>query len=484
MKVLLIAPPWLDIYGYYSRAARLGCVAQPLGLMYLGGALAAAGAQCRIVDMQSQAIDLPGLLEIVREYQPDLCGLTATTPVFHNAERLAAELKTRFPAVPIGIGGVHSTVMGVQLLRQYRQFDFQVVGEGESAIQEIVEAFCAGRDLHGIAGVYYRRDGEILMNAPRELTQDLDRVPQPDRRLLDPDLFQHCLPGKRFVKYAGLFTSRGCPFQCVFCSQHTMYGRHVRWHSIERVMAELDCIVNELGIGHVIFMDETLTLNKRRLLDICGEIKRRGLSFTWEGWTHVATINEEVLRAMKQAGLIRLSFGIESGDPEILKRIKKGITLDQVREAYRLAGELEIETRGSAMLGHPYETRETAWRTIKFIRSLRGCQQMHLNIACPYPGTELYEQACKGEAGLRLLTTDYSRYQRYGEPVIEVNDLTARDLKRLQTLGLLYFYCTPGRILYNLVQRAGIKAGLRNALAFLSGIVSSMLGRRRSAAAK
>ncbi|HPN95522.1 MAG TPA: radical SAM protein, partial [bacterium] len=190
-------------------------------------------------------------------------------------------------------------------------------------------------------------------------------------------------------------------------------------------------------------------------------------------------IDEELLAAMKKAGLIRLSFGIESGDPEILKKIKKSVTLEQIKAAYKAAAKVGIETRGSAMLGHPYETRKTAWRTLKFIRGIKECLQIYLNVACPYPGTELYECAVKGEGGMRLLTTDYTQYKRYGDPVIEVNDLSSRDLKRLQTIGLFYFYLTPRRVWYNVFKRAGLRAGIKNVLAVLIGAFNALSGKRK-----
>ena len=483
MRVMFIAPPWLEIYGNYRAAARIGCVAPPLGLAYLAGALKQIGSECRIVDCEMEALSVEALIERIRDFDPGLIGLTATTPVFQNATVLATEIKRAFPDTPLGIGGVHATVAPDNVLSECPAFDFQVVGEAEFTIQEIVRRYeSESRSLAGIEGVFYRREPgceEIVRNPLRTPVEDLDAIPMPARELFQSDLYVHSVPGKEAARYADIFTSRGCPFRCVFCSQHTMYGRRVRWHSIERVMSELRQIVSELGIKHVIFMDETLTLNKPRLRQICQAIRDEGLDFTWEGWTHASTIDEDILRDMQSAGLIRLSFGIESGDPAILKRIKKGVTLEQIREAYRLARKVGIETRGSAMLGHPGETRASAWRTIRFCRSIRECQQIFLNVACPYPGTELYECACQGTDGMKLLSTDYSRYKRYGDPVISVNDLEPNDLKRLQTLGLLYFYLTPARIWHNLVRRAGVRAGLRNAFAFLAGVMRSLSGARR-----
>ena len=481
MRILLIAPPWLEIYGHYKKAAKIGCVSPPLGLAYLGGAIQDTGHDCKVFDMESQQLSASDIVEEIARYDPQLIGITATSPVYNNSKYLAGVIKEHFPDIPLGIGGVHSTIVGKEILEECPDFDFQVVGEGEKAIQEIIESIDSGvKSLEGIKGVIFRKNNTIIENAKRPLCENLDELPKPARQLLDKKLYQHYLPGKGFVNYASIFTSRGCPFQCIFCSQHTMYGRRVRWHSIDRVISELKDITENFQVEHVIIMDETMTLKKSRMLELCQAIKKAGLEFTWEGWTHASTIDEELLVAMKGAGLIRLSFGIESGDAEILKKIKKGVTLEQIRDAYKLAHKVGIETRGSAMLGHPYETRKTAWNTIKFIRSIGECQQMFLNVACPYPGTELYEYAVSGRGGMRLLTADYSKYKRYGDPVITVNDLSANALKRLQTIGLLYFYLTGNRIWYNLVKRAGLKAGVTNAIAFLHGALRGLVTIKRS----
>lgn len=479
MKILLVAPPWLDIYDNFSVAAKLGCVSPPLGLMYLAGGILHTGSDCRIIDMESQKVNVEKLTTIVREYNPDLIGITTTSPVYNNAKYLAKALREHFPEIILAMGGVHPTIAGKDVMEECLELDFIACGEGELLIKDVISCLESKKSLKGIPGIIYRYKDEIIENSGRQLAENLDDLPKPARHLLGPDLFQHSVPGKGFECYASIFTSRGCPFKCVFCSQHTMYGRRVRWHSIQRVMEELDYIVNEIDIKHIIIMDENLSLNKKRLLLICREIKKNNLKFTWEGWTHVSTVDEEILQAMKSAGLIRLSFGIESGDQEILNKIKKAITLDQVRNAYRIAEKVGIETRGSAMLGHPYETRETAWRTIKFLRSIKECQQVFLNVTCPYPGTELYDCAVTGKGGMKLLTTDYSQYKRYGDPVIEVNDLAAKDLKRLQTIGLLYFYLTPRRIFYNIFKRTGLKAGIINSFAFLHGVSKGLFSKKK-----
>ena len=466
MKILLIAPPWLEIYGDYKAAAKVGLVTPPLGLAYLGGGILATGSECEVLDMEAEQLTTEGLIAHIKENKPDLIGLTATTPIFHNATVLAEQIKKEFPIIPLALGGVHSTIVGKKALEECPYFDFQVQGEAEITIQEIIFALENGKSLEGITGVNFRQGDTIVENPKRISIDNIDQIPIAARHLLGNNNYKSYLPNSGSTSYTGIFTSRGCPYECTFCSQHTMYGRKVRNHTIERVIEEIRVIVEENGIQHLIIMDDTLTVNKKRMMKLCEAIKKSGLKFTWEGWTHAATVDEEVLQTMKEAGLIRLSFGIESGDPEILKSIKKGATLNHIKNAYRIARKVGLETRGSAIIGHPNETKASAWRTLKFIRSLKDCQQMFLNVATPYPGTELYDAAVNGTGGMRLLKTDYSEYKRYGDPVISVNDLSPRDLKKLQMIGLIMFYMTPYRFWYNIFRRSTLKAGVVNVYAF------------------
>ena len=171
---------------------------------------------------------------------------------------------------------------------------------------------------------------------------------------------------------------------------------------------------------------------------------------------------------MHSAGMKRISFGIESGNQDILNCIKKDVTLEEVRQAYEWCYELGIETRGSVMIGHPFETRETIKQTSDFIRSLK-CYQVYVNISMPYPGSELFNVAKEGVGGLELLTEDWREYRRYGNSVMVMNGLTTRDLVSAQRNMYLKFYLRPRIILYNL-RRAGFKAALVNVWAFVRSL--------------
>jgi radical SAM superfamily enzyme YgiQ (UPF0313 family) len=470
VRVVLIHPPWLQVYGKYREAARVGVLYPPLGLCSLAAYLETGGHEIRIIDAEAEGLDTTQVVERIDAAHPDMVGITATTPMMPGTEVLAKEINDRLN-IPVVLGGPHVTAMPLETLRRCQHFDYGVYGEGEETFLDLVNHLEKGGEVKGIKGLVYREKGEVVKTELRPLLKDLDALPFPDRGLLTLENYRWSVPKKGTTKFTTIMSTRGCPFHCVFCSQSTVFGREVRYRSPENVLDEMEEIVENFGVRHLVFIDDTLTLKRQRVVEICRGILERGLEVTWEGWTRAHTVDEELLRLMKKAGLVRISFGIESGNPRILKAIKKGVSLEAIKRAYRMAKRVGLETRGSVMLGHPFETRQTAIETLEFIRSLEECDQVHINIMTPYPGTELYRMIERGEGGIRLLTDDFSEYRRYGDAVIEVNDLKREDLIGLQKRGFLMFYLTPKRIVYNL-RRAGLRAGLKNALAFLRSIAS------------
>jgi len=310
----------------------------------------------------------------------------------------------------------------------------------------------------------------VHMTPPRPPLQDLDTLPFPARHLVQYRKYLWSVPGKGLVPVTTILTQRGCPYPCVFCAVHTMFPR-VRYRQPEHIVDELEHIATELDIHHVQFSDDTLTLRADKVEAMCDEIQRRKLRITWEGYTRADRISRDLLARMKDAGLVRLSFGVESGDQRVLDAIGKGTTLEQCRQAYEWCESLGLETRCSVMLGNPFETRQTVQHTVDFIRSLK-VYQAYINIATPYPGTALLDMARQGDGGLRLLTEDWAEYRRYGNAVMEVNDLTQQDLIRLQRQAYLQFYLRPPIIWKNL-KRAGLQAALKNVAAFVSSLFRS-----------
>lgn len=463
MRVLLVHPPAMEVYGRFKPAAKLAAQPQmPLGILYLGAMLEQQGHRVAILDGDVDQMGPLEVGELVGRWRPDVVGVSATTPVYATANRILSQIKEIHPHTTTILGGFHLTALPQQTMAESTA-DYGVYGEGEQTLVELVAALEQGYDVDGIAGLLYRQDGDLSINPPRPQIRDLDALPFPARHLLRHQRYQWSVPGKGLVPVTTIMTQRGCPFQCVFCGVRTMFPQ-IRYRQVEQVVDELEQIATGLGIRHVQFSDDTLTLKEDKAVAMCDEIKRRKLGITWEGYTRADRITRDLLKKMKDAGLVRLSFGVESGDQRILKAIKKGTSLEQYRQAYEWCDELGLETRCSVMLGHPFETRETVRKTVDLVCSLK-IHQAYINIATPYPGTALLEMAREGYGGLRLLTEDWTEYRRYGNAVMEMNDLTREDLIRLQKAAYLRFYLRPS-IAWKNLKRAGLRAALLNATGF------------------
>jgi radical SAM superfamily enzyme YgiQ (UPF0313 family) len=425
----------------------------------------------KIIDAEIEGKNYNDVLSSVNSFKPDIIGFTCTTPLFSMAYTMAEKIK-RETGIPIIIGGPHVTVAPKDIVKPQGPFDYAICGEGEKPMLELVRTLVDGKkDFHKIAGLIYKENSDKIVTIPKSPpTQDINEIPWPDREALMLDGYTWSVPGKGIERFTTLMTDRGCPFSCTFCSAHTVFGKKMRYRDVSDVVEEIDYLVNKLKITHISLIDDTLTLNRNRVKEMCREIIKRKIVFTWEGWTRANTIDEELVKIMKDAGFVRVSFGIESGSPKILKIIKKGINLDDIVKGYNIMKKMGIETRGSVMLGHPYETKKTAYETLNFIKKLKNCDQMYISVATPYPGTELYQQAVNGEGGLVLLEKDFSKYKRYGSPVIKVNDLGPEELNSLQRKGYIMFYFTPRRIWYNF-RRAGFLAFIKNAVAFSRSVI-------------
>lgn len=469
MDILLINPPTIEAYGKYKAAAKVGAQPQmPLGLCYLGTVLDKANHKVKIIDCDIEEFDIPKLMEEIKIRNPDVVGVTASTPIFESAKKIIKQVKELNKNITTILGGFHITALPVQSMED-SQADIGIFGEGETTIVELVDYLEKKKDLKEVKGILYRKEGQIIKNPSRELIKDLDSIPFPARRLLNYKKYVWSVPKKGLEPVTSITTQRGCPFNCIFCGVKTIFPG-VRYRSIENILEEIEYIVNELGINHIMIQDDTLTLSKDKMIKFCNEVKKRNLKFTWEGYTRANLITKELLELMKESGLIRLSFGVESGNQKVLDACKKEVKLEDYQNAYEWCHELNIETRCSLMLGLPFETKETIKETIKFANSLK-CYQAYINITTPYPGTDLLDLAKQGYGGIRLLTEDWKDYRRYGNAVMEVNDLNKDDLIKLQKKAYKKFYLRPKIVMYNL-KRAGVKAAFVNAWAFFRSVIA------------
>lgn len=277
-------------------------------------------------------------------------------------------------------------------------FDVVIKGEGEQAMLELLGTYESGGDLRSVPGIVCRKEnndqakggqGEIVFTEARILEPDLDRIAFPAR-----DMF----PNDRYIDYwkrryghaaTTVFTTRGCPFSCEFCS-NAVFGISYRERSPENVVDEVEHALS-FGYERIHFADDVFTLNRERVLRICNEIRRRGLRFKWECLGRVDSIDEEISIAMKDAGCDRIYFGIESGNNSVLKLMKKKITLDRARKAVYAAHEAGLSTGAFFILCYPGETNDTVLETLHFATSL-PLDYLSFTMPYPLPGTALYER--------------------------------------------------------------------------------------------
>jgi len=251
----------------------------------------------------------------------------------------------------------------------------------------------------GLRGITFRQNGRIIATESREFIDDLDALPLPAR---------HLLPLSRYQALGypiSIITSRGCPYDCIFCLGRRMVGRKIRKRSAALIVDEIEQIMS-YGIDRINVADDLFASDKARVKDVCGEIQKRGLSFTWSAFARVNTVDRETLQIMKDTGCDSVSFGVESGNPEMLRRIRKQITLEQVRQAVRLCNDVGMIAHTSLIAGLPGETPETLEETKKFAAGLGSLYGYHL--LTPFPGTTVREEV--DQYDLEILTNDWSRY--------------------------------------------------------------------------
>jgi radical SAM superfamily enzyme YgiQ (UPF0313 family) len=381
VRVLLVHP----VEGsHLDRVVRL----PPLGLAYIAGVLRRAGHEAKILDAAVTRRWREELGKILTAWQPQAVGITASTAGLEPARALAAALRESDPRLPVILGGVHATLFPAEVLED-SAFSFAVHGEGEQTIVELVAALERSDAPDGIAGIAYRHGGRPRVNARRALIEDLDGLPFPAYDLLP--LGRYATPFSATRAVACMITSRGCPYFCTFCDASVVHGRKYRAHSAERVVEEMTHLALRFGIREVVFKDSEFTLDRARTSRICDLLAGSGVRVSWTCSARVDRVDGPLLRRMAGAGCRVVQFGVESGDPEVLRALKKRITIEQIRAAFSWARDAGIATVANLMVGLPGET----WRSIELTRSLiREIRPEHLNVQVlvPYPGTELGEE--------------------------------------------------------------------------------------------
>ena len=471
MKLTLILPAYTVDYGAFSGVAKSILPLPPLNLCILGALAEKEGWEVQVIDGEIELLSGEGILAKLADFQPDLVGITATTPFFHSVEVVSRLIKEKLD-VPIIIGGPHVSIFREKAFLDC--FDYVFVGESELVFPQFLREFAEGKRIMSTKGVIMRNGDKTIYNGDAPAPLDLDDVPFPDRSLLKNELYVMSTPeGKKLCSMVQM--TRGCPFSCVYCA-NTLYGNKIRKKSISKVIEELDLVINKFGAQHIYFSDDTLTLDMKYMLDLCDGIEKQNLKFTFEGHTRADRWDEHLARRLKECGLRRISFGLETADPEIRKIIKKQIPLESHTIANKINKKLGIETMTSVMLGLPGETRASIKRTVDYLCKARDIIHVTYGIAIPYPGTDMLRMAENQEHGLKLVDEDFSKYHRYGYSVMQVSDIFPEEMIALQQKGLMRIYSCWWRII-PMIKMHGISRLIPPAIYAVKSLIHQFLRR-------
>ncbi len=440
-----------------------------LGLAYLAAVSERRGDEVYIydADVEDEPLD-----RLTLRVKPDLVGITANTPQVKQAWRHAEAIKEVWD-VPVVIGGPHPSVLPEESATK-KAIDIVVEGEGEDTwidisnrleafknsvskfeTQQLLDPDC--KVLEPIFGITYQtNDGQIRRNPERPPIMDLDSLPFPAYRYFKMERYSSLQPATDAVdgsKSFSMLTSRGCPYRCTFCSQSIM---PIKWRarSPENVVAEFRHLIQDLGAEEIGILDDSANIRTKRLHELCNMLVAEGLNKV--PWIMINGIRANLadtvtLGKMKAAGCKRVAFGVETGDEDILISIDKRIDHDTIRQAFKNAKKVGLETMGFFIIGLPGDSEETMEKTIRFAIELDPLIA-NFSMMTPYPGTTVYEIATKKG---RMLMKDWDDYVFFeGKARYELGDMTAELVERKWKEAYRRFYLRPSRVVKTLTRRA------------------------------
>jgi len=401
MKILLIEPPFHRLMGFYRYF-------YPFGLSSLAAFLKEKGHQILIYDADhgekpafmtsSELLSVfPKYLEgiknlnhpiwkeietIIKNHKPDLVGITFMSTKKGSVENIINISKNIFPQTPVVLGGAHPSILYKSSFEQ-TQADFVIIGEGEQTFSELIDYLQDGKNnFEEIKGLVFKTpEGEIQKTAPRPLIKDLDVLPFPDRESL------YRLESYRPDDLSMIMTSRGCPYNCTFCS--SLWEQRVRNRTIPNILEEIKYLIHKFGTKNIYFKDDTFTINRKRIFAFCDALEQENIKINWECLTRIELLDEELILRMRKAGMNYLKIGMETGSPRLLKVSNKKLTLDQIKKGAKLLNRLNQKWSAFFMIGFPDETKEEIFMTWKLIEEIKPTY-VSMSILVPYPGCQDY----------------------------------------------------------------------------------------------
>ena len=428
-RILLVSPP-----ARFSSYSSIGLSRPPLGLAYLAAVLKGKH-EVKIIDFDMEKADW-------RHYPYQnfhVVGISAETAKYPVSLKIAAAAKNR--GAKVVMGGPHVSFLDGEALRS-GVVDFVIRNEGEYSFESLLKSLRGEISIEDVRGLSYLKNGQLRRTPDRPFIEDLDSLPFPARELLPLHLYRGAIHNR---PTATMMTSRGCPFNCNFCSSSQLLGHRWRTRSVENIFEEVELLHRKYKFSAISFYDDTFTLSADRAIKLSEKLEKKRWDLVWSALTHVSIVtkNPGMFRKMARAGLRSVFIGFESGNQEVLEGYKKKATVQDSVMAMRILKNNGLNVIGSFIIGAPGETKEMIRNTIAFAKRLNP-DSAQFTILTPYPGTKLYEQVKH-----RIFCTNWEAYTCL-HPVLKLDYVSTRQLKSFLAMAYITFYGRPGRLIRSL----------------------------------
>lgn len=446
-------------------------ISPPIGLGYLATALRRVGHHPKILECVKERMDFYEFAEAIKRIQPDMIGFQVWSCDLPNIKRSLKIVKNVCPKAITIVGGAHPSGAPLETLDYLKEADFAIRGEGEMGLPLLADKLSGNNDvdLTQIPGLIWRANGRIFIN-PAIFVDDLDQFGMPAWDLIDPRDYPRA-PHQGFAKafpVAPIIVTRGCPFSCTFCATHVINGKRIRSRSVDGVIQEIKMLKDKYGVGEIHIEDDNFTFNREFVKEFCKRLITERLAIFWHcsSGFRLDSVDKETLLLMKESGCYTLTIAIEAGTQRILNLMRKRITLKQVRDAISLMNSVGYKPTGLFMIGFPGEKEEEIRQTIRFARSL-DLKRAQFAIFHPLPGSKIFETLTKEG---RLDNIEWHNIKP-SEVAYTTENLSRKQLKRLQRIAFLRFHLRPHILIYQLREITSL-----NHLWFLLKRLIDMLG--------
>ncbi|MFH1868836.1 MAG: radical SAM protein [Candidatus Omnitrophota bacterium] len=467
MKIFLVNP-----YPDYAQGVE-GTKYPPLGLLYIASFLKENGYKdVKVFDANISNTVNSIVADKIRDYGPGLVGISSNVVTHRAALELAGLLRDTVPGVKIMAGGVFPSIFPEKYLDVV---DYVVEGEGEKVSLEIVTKLNAGEPIGNTEGVIYKKDNKIVRNPRPRLEENIDSFPFPDYSLLEPSLSVYSKKGRVVKKLmAPILTSRGCPYQCIYCNK-SVFGSMFRARSPENILDEIDSLYKNFSVRQIDILDDNFNLIPQRSIDVMDKIieKRYGLAISCHNGLRADKINSLLIDRLKRAGVFKVGLGIESGDEQIIKSIKKSLDLENVVKATKDLRDAGIVVHGYLILGLPGDNPASMRKTIDFAKRLNP-HFINPATCIPFPGTEVYEMVKKD--GRFLVDVDNGADAGFfeGRVFFEIGPTRKEDVSSYFKKCFREFYARPYKI-YDILTALRSPSDFKWVASMGLGVIGNML---------